>query len=105
MYRRAAGLCRFGAALLCGGMAMAAAAAEWLIPSPADGNEAAVLALTNALAQCAEKDVVTLAKGVYDLSGVVSATDAKVGDSHLAVGTKTIRLRGEPSATRDEVVL
>lgn len=105
MYRRAAVPCRLGAALLCGGMAMAAAAGEWLIPSPADGNEAAVAALTNALANCAEKDVVTLAKGVYDLSGVVSATDGKVGDSHLAVGKKTIRLRGDPSATRDEVVL
>lgn len=42
MYRRAAVPCRLGAALLCGGMAMAVAAGEWLIPSPADGNEAAV---------------------------------------------------------------
>ena len=62
------------AALFCCGMALTAFAREWLIPSPDDGNEAAVTALTNALANCAEKDVVTLAKGVYDLAGVIGST-------------------------------
>lgn len=93
------------AALFCCGMALTASAGEWLIPSPDDGNEAAVTALTNALANCAEKDVVTLAKGVYDLSGVVSYSNETDSATHLAVGGKTITLRGDPSVTRDEVVL
>lgn len=65
---------RLCVALFCCGMALTASAREWLIPSPDDGNEAAVTALTNALVNCAEKDVVTLAKGVYDLAGVIGST-------------------------------
>lgn len=94
-----------GTALLIGATVSAASAKEWTIPSPADGNAAAVAALTNALANCAEKDVVTLAKGVYDLSGVVSHEDEASGPSHLSVGWKTITLRGDPAASREEVVL
>ena len=97
--------CRLCAALLCCGMALTAFAREWFIPSPDDGNETAVTALTNALANCAEKDVVTLAKGVYDLSGVIGSTDDANGDSHLVVGKRNVTLRGDPSAARDEVVL
>lgn len=93
------------AALLCCGMALTAVAREWLIPSPDDGNEAAVTALTNALANCAEKDVVTLARGVYDLADVIGSTDDKNGDSHLVVERRNVTVRGNPSATRDEVVL
>lgn len=97
---------KWGTAALIGVAVTAAATAkEWTVPSPADGNEAAVAALTNALANCAEKDVVTLARGVYDLAGVVSHTDEASGPSHLSVGRKTITLRGDPSATREDVVL
>ena len=83
-----------------------ALAAEWLIPSPECGNNnAAVIALTNALAQAQAGDTVTLAKGTYDLAGFVSDSHATYLDSHLYMPGRKILLRGTPSCTRDEVVL
>ncbi len=82
-----------------------AQAKEWTIPSPNDGNEAAVVALTNALRQCGTKDVITLSKGVYDLTGVISQSTEDLGASHLLSAAKLITLRGDPEVDREEVIL
>ena len=78
---------------------------DWRVPSPEDDNNAAVIALTNALAQAQAGDTVTLSKGVYDLEGFVSHVDATCSDSHLYMPGRKILLRGDPACTRDEVVL
>ena len=73
-----------------------------VIPSPTEDNAAAVIALTNALATAAAGTTITLSKGVYDLSGVVSDPDD--GGSHLLID-KFLILRGDPACDREEVVL
>lgn len=91
---------------LAAGMATTAFSAEWKI-SAGD-----VAALTNAFTQAQEGDVVTLAKGDYDLSSVFMSTTKSSSSSstavitnRLAVTKKNLTLRGESGATRDEVVL
>ena len=73
-----------------------------VIPSPTEDNAAAVIALTNALATAAAGTTITLSKGVYDLSGVVSDPDD--GGSHLLID-KFLILRGDPDYNREEIVL
>ena len=73
-----------------------------VIPSPTEDNAAAVIALTNALATAAVGTTITLSRGVYDLSGVVS--DSADGGGHLLID-KFLILRGDPDCDREEVVL
>lgn len=76
---------------------MSVLAKETKIPSPDEvGNEAAVVALTNALKNAATDDVLTLGKGVYDLTGIEShdggtdSTKNYYGPSHL-YSPRTVR--------------
>ena len=72
-------------------VAMALQAGEWKISSPTEvGNEAAVAALTNALTQAQTDDVITLAAGTYDLSGVCMDP---AGSNFLYMATK-VTLQG-----------
>ena len=105
--QRCALLCRVALMLGLGLSVAIASAKEWQIPSPNDGNDAAVTALTNALANCAHRDVVTLSSGVYDLAGIVSHSNETWGASHLWLPTQygQITLRGDPSVDREDVVL
>ena len=104
--QRCAQLCRFALMLGLGLSGATASATEWQIPSPNDGNAAAVTALTNALANCGNNDIVTLSSGVYDLAGIVSHSNETYGASHLLTpSSKTITLRGDPSLDREDVVL
>ena len=105
--QRCALLCRVALMLGLGlSGATASGAKEWPIPSPNDGNAAAVTALTNALASCGNNDIVTLSSGVYDLAGIVSHSNETLGASHLwASKDVVITLRGDPSIDRENVVL
>ena len=85
----------------------AVAAVDWPIPSPGNGNNnAAVIALTNAIAQAQPGDTVTLVEGTYDFTGtdILQDADATEGNSCVTI-SKRIRLRGDLSVDREKVII
>lgn len=92
---------------LVAGMAATAFSAEWRIPA---GD---LDALTNAFANLASGDVVTLAKGTYDfslhpdafMSVNGSGAHPAVITNRLQLSRQNVTLRGESGATREEVVV
>ena len=79
-----------------------ARAKTWEIPAPDGVGD--VVALTNACKNCGNSDTISLAAGLYDLSGVSMKSASYT--SHLAIGVRTgIKIQGAEGTTREGVVL
>ena len=82
-----------------------ARAEEWLVPA---GD---LVALTNAVKQAAENDVITLAEGTYAFKDAgmamrIDGTDEKLFVTNwLYISKAGVELRGDPAASRDNVVI